>query len=81
MGICMDTNKTYASSMVRNRGAKSILHKKITKSILIDMEKNWPFFNSTMDILDMVISKVDPKYLKSTKMVLQIINLRMLVIN
>ena len=27
---------------------------------LIDMEKNWPFFNSTMDILDMVISKVDP---------------------
>ena len=24
------------------------------------MEKNWPFFNSTMDILDMVISKVDP---------------------
>ena len=28
--------------------------------ILTDMEKNWPFFNSTMDILDMVISKVDP---------------------
>ena len=27
---------------------------------LIDMEKNWPFFNSMMDILDMVISKVDP---------------------
>jgi len=25
------------------------------------MEKNWPFFNSTMDILDMVISKVDPE--------------------
>jgi phosphoenolpyruvate carboxylase len=24
------------------------------------MEKNWPFFNSMMDILDMVISKVDP---------------------
>ena len=24
------------------------------------MEKNWPFFNSTMDMLDMVISKVDP---------------------
>ena len=24
------------------------------------MEKNWPFFNSTMDLLDMVISKVDP---------------------
>jgi len=31
------------------------------KKILIDMEKNWPFFNSTMDILDMVISKVDPE--------------------
>ena len=30
------------------------------KSILVDMERNWPFFNSTMDILDMVISKVDP---------------------
>ena len=30
------------------------------KKILIDMEKNWPFFNSMMDILDMVISKVDP---------------------
>jgi len=29
------------------------------KTILTDMEKNWPFFNSTMDILDMVISKVD----------------------
>ena len=25
------------------------------------MEKNWLFFNSTMDILDMVISKVDPE--------------------
>ena len=31
------------------------------KTILIDMEKNWPYFNSTMDILDMVISKVDPE--------------------
>ena len=31
------------------------------KHTLIDMEKNWPFFNSTMDILDMVISKVDPE--------------------
>ena len=28
------------------------------------MEKNWPFFNSTMDILDMVISKVDPEISK-----------------
>ena len=33
--------------------------KKFEKT-LIDMEKNWPFFNSMMDILDMVISKVDP---------------------
>ena len=27
---------------------------------LIDMEKNWPFFNSMLDILDMVIAKADP---------------------
>ena len=25
------------------------------------MEKNWPFFNSMLDMLDMVISKADPK--------------------
>ena len=25
------------------------------------MERNWPYFISTMDILDMVISKVDPE--------------------
>ena len=25
------------------------------------MQKNWPFFSSAMDILDMVISKVDPE--------------------
>jgi phosphoenolpyruvate carboxylase len=31
------------------------------KKTITDMEKNWPFFNSTMDILDMVISKVDPE--------------------
>ena len=31
------------------------------KKIITDMEKNWPFFNSTMDILDMVISKADPE--------------------
>jgi len=37
--------------------------KKFRKT-LIDMEKNWPFFNSTMDILDMVISKVDPEISK-----------------
>ena len=28
------------------------------------MEKDWPFFNSTMDILDMVISKADPEISK-----------------
>ncbi len=33
--------------------------KKFRKT-LFDMEKNWPFFNSMLDILDMVISKVDP---------------------
>ena len=31
------------------------------KNELNDMQKNWPFFSSTMDILDMVISKVDPE--------------------
>ena len=31
------------------------------KKNLNDMQKNWPFFSSTMDILDMVISKVDPE--------------------
>ena len=46
------------------------------KSTLIDMEKNWPFFNSMLDILDMVISKVDPeiskvyeKYLADNKLI------------
>ncbi|MDC3395781.1 phosphoenolpyruvate carboxylase [Candidatus Pelagibacter sp.] len=34
--------------------------KKYSKT-LTDMEKNWPYFVSTMDILDMVISKVDPE--------------------
>jgi len=34
------------------------------KKELYDMERNWPFFNSTMDILDMVISKVDPEISK-----------------
>ena len=34
--------------------------KKFSKT-LIDMEKNWPYFHSTMDILDMVITKVDPE--------------------
>jgi len=31
------------------------------KKTLTDMERNWPYFVSTMDILDMVISKVDPE--------------------
>ena len=34
--------------------------KKFSKT-LNDMERNWPYFYSTMDILDMVISKVDPE--------------------
>ena len=28
------------------------------------MEKNWPFFNSMLDILDMVITKADPEISK-----------------
>ncbi len=31
------------------------------KRTMTDMERNWPYFVSTMDILDMVISKVDPE--------------------
>ena len=34
------------------------------KKTLIKMEKDWPFFNSMMDILDMVISKADPEISK-----------------
>ena len=34
------------------------------KKILVEMEKDWPFFNSNMDILDMVISKADPEISK-----------------
>ena len=37
--------------------------KKFRKT-LIDMEKNWPFFNSMLDILDMVITKADPEISK-----------------
>ena len=37
---------------------------KTFKKTLIDMEKNWPYFNSTMDLLDMVLSKVDPEISK-----------------
>ena len=46
------------------------------KHTLYDMERNWPFFNSMLDILDMVIAKVDPeiskiyeKYLADDKLV------------
>ena len=28
------------------------------------MERNWPFFNSMLDMLDMVISKADPEISK-----------------
>ena len=34
------------------------------KKTLTDMEKNWPYLNSTMDLLDMVLSKVDPEISK-----------------
>ena len=34
------------------------------KKTLYDMEKNWPFFNSMLDMLDMVISKADPEISK-----------------
>jgi phosphoenolpyruvate carboxylase len=34
------------------------------RNTLYDMEKNWPFFNSMLDMLDMVISKADPEISK-----------------
>ena len=34
------------------------------RKTLYDMERNWPFFNSMLDMLDMVISKVDPEISK-----------------
>ena len=34
------------------------------KKTLIDMERHWPFFNSMLDMLDMVISKADPEISK-----------------
>ncbi len=37
--------------------------KKFRKT-LYDMERNWPFFNSMLDMLDMVISKADPEISK-----------------
>ncbi len=38
-------------------------NKKFRKT-LYDMERNWPFFNSMLDMLDMVISKADPEISK-----------------
>ena len=38
-------------------------HKR-SRKILFDMEKNWPFFNAMLDMLDMVISKADPEISK-----------------
>ncbi len=34
------------------------------RKTLIDMERNWPFFNSMLDMLDMIISKADPEISK-----------------
>ena len=34
------------------------------RKTLYEMEKNWPFFNSMLDMLDMVISKADPEISK-----------------
>ncbi len=34
------------------------------RKTLFDMERNWPFFNSMLDMLDMVIAKVDPEISK-----------------
>ena len=34
------------------------------RNTLYDMERSWPFFNSMLDMLDMVISKADPEISK-----------------
>ncbi len=34
------------------------------RKTLFEMERNWPFFNSMLDMLDMVISKADPEISK-----------------
>ena len=34
------------------------------RKTIYDMERNWPFFNSMLDILDMVITKADPEISK-----------------
>jgi len=34
------------------------------RKTLFDMERDWPFFNSMLDILDMVITKADPEISK-----------------
>tara|TARA_Y100000591_G_C21198917_1_gene389972 strand:- start:93 stop:509 length:417 start_codon:yes stop_codon:yes gene_type:complete len=34
------------------------------RKTLYDMERKWPFFNSMLDMLDMVISKADPEISK-----------------
>ncbi|WP_075522851.1 phosphoenolpyruvate carboxylase [Candidatus Pelagibacter communis] len=39
-------------------------HIKKFRKTLYDMERNWPFFNSMLDMLDMVISKADPEISK-----------------
>ena len=39
-------------------------HIKQFRKTLYDMERNWPFFNSMLDMLDMVISKADPEISK-----------------
>ena len=35
------------------------------RQTLYNMERNWPFFNSMLDMLDMVISKADPEISKT----------------
>ncbi len=44
--------------------ALSYAYHKRSRKILFDMEKNWPFFNAMLDMLDMVISKADPEISK-----------------
>ena len=57
-------NKTVLSVAIVCPLPASMVNEKTFKKTLTDMEKNWPYFNSTMDLLDMVLSKVDPEISK-----------------
>ena len=64
MGFCMDTNKMMLPAWLGSAEALRYSYIKQFRNTLYDMERNWPFFNSMLDMLDMVISKADPEISK-----------------